>query len=118
MVEVGEGDARTPTILHHPSLPFTILPFVVKFRPMPDESPVLPPTRMARWLAIAAVIAFTVALYFRDGPQVPPLTGTPAANGQPANGPHAPRNPCHAPPRERRTCPRPLHRGRPRGGDA
>src|SRR5256886_13389286 len=32
----------------HPSLPFTILPFVVKFRPMPDESPVLPPSRMAR----------------------------------------------------------------------
>src|SRR5256885_9327634 len=55
MVEVGEGDARTSTILHHPSLPFTILPFVVKFRPMPDESPVLPPSRMARWLAIAAV---------------------------------------------------------------
>ena len=95
MVEVGEGDARTSTILHHPppsstilhhpSLPFTILPFVVKFRPMPDESPVLPPSRMARWLAIAAVIAFTVALYFRDGPHVPPLTGTPAATGQPAN---------------------------------
>src|SRR5437899_784916 len=34
---------------------------------MPDESPVLPPSRMLRWLAIAAVIAFTVALYFRDG---------------------------------------------------
>ena len=52
---------------------------------MPDESPVLPPSRMARWLAIATVIAFTVALYFRDGRQVPPLTGTPAATGQPAN---------------------------------
>jgi len=52
---------------------------------MPDESPVLPPSRMARWLAIAAVIAFTVALYFRDGPHVAPLTGTPAATGQPAN---------------------------------
>ena len=52
---------------------------------MPDESPVLPPSRMARWLAIAAVIAFTVALYFRDGPHVPPLTATPAATGQPAN---------------------------------
>jgi hypothetical protein len=52
---------------------------------MPDESPVLPPSRIARWLAIAAVIAFAVALYFRDGRNVPPLTGTPAATGQPAN---------------------------------
>jgi len=58
---------------------------VLEFRPMPDESPVLPPSRMLRWLAIAAVIAFTVALYFRDGRNVPPLTGAPAATGQPAN---------------------------------
>src|SRR5436305_14892435 len=84
---------------------------------MPDESPVLPPSRMARWLAIAAVIAFTVALYFRDGPHVPPLTGTPAATGQPANCPDASRNPRHAPRRERETCPRRLHRRRPRAGD-
>jgi len=40
---------------------------------------------MARWIAIAAVIAFAVALYFRDGRNLPPLTGTPAATGQPAN---------------------------------
>ena len=52
---------------------------------MPDESPVLAPSRIARWFAIAAVILFTVALYFRDGRQVPPLTGTPATTGQPAN---------------------------------
>src|SRR2546430_2770407 len=84
---------------------------------MPDESPVLPPSRMARWLAIAAVIAFTVALYFRDGPQVPPLTGTPAATGQPPNCPDPSQNPCHAPRRERETCPRRLHRRRPREGD-
>src|SRR5437016_14589163 len=108
MVEVGEGDARTSTILHHPSLPFTILPFVVKFRPMPDESPVLPPSRMARWLAIAAVIAFTVALYFRDGPQVPPLTGTPAATGQPAKQQKASQNPHRADLRPSEICPRRL----------
>jgi hypothetical protein len=36
-------------------------------------------------MAIAAVIAFAVVLYFRDGRNVPPLTGTPAATGQPAN---------------------------------
>jgi len=52
---------------------------------MPDESPVLSPSRMVRWFAIAAVIVFTVALYFRDGRRVPPLTGAPTATGQPAN---------------------------------
>ncbi len=45
----------------------------------------LAPSRIARWFAIVAVIVFTVALYFRDGRRVPPLTGTPAATGQPAN---------------------------------
>src|SRR5437899_9822414 len=84
---------------------------------MPDESPVLSPSRMVRWFAIAAVIVFTVALYFRDGRRVPPLTGTPTATGQPANCPDASRNPCHAPRRERETCPRRLHRRRPREGD-
>jgi len=52
---------------------------------MPDESPVLAPNRIARWFAIAAVIVFTVVLYFRDGRRVPPLTATPADTGQPAN---------------------------------
>ena len=52
---------------------------------MADESSVLPTSRLARWFAIAAVIVFTVVLYFRDGRRVPPLTGTPAATGQPAN---------------------------------
>jgi hypothetical protein len=53
---------------------------------MADDSPVLPTSRIARWTVIAALILFTVALYFRDGRRVPPLTGTPpAATGQPAN---------------------------------
>jgi hypothetical protein len=52
---------------------------------MAEESQVLPTSRIARWVAIGAVIVFTVALYFRDGRGVPPLTGTPAATGQPAN---------------------------------
>ncbi len=52
---------------------------------MADESIILPTSRIVRWLAIAALIAFAVALYFRDGRNVPPLTGTPAATGQPAN---------------------------------
>ena len=52
---------------------------------MADESEVLPTSRIARWIAIGAVIVFTVALYFRDGRRVPPLTATSAATGQPAN---------------------------------
>jgi hypothetical protein len=53
---------------------------------MPDESPVLAPSRIARWFAIAALIGFTVALYFGDGRRVPPLTGAPAAaTDQPNN---------------------------------
>src|SRR5438094_91294 len=78
-----EFPASTSYLAHH--LPPDPHPTSLEYRPMPDVSPVLPPSRMARWLAIAAVIAFTVALYFRDGPHVPPLTGTPAATGQPAN---------------------------------
>ncbi len=47
---------------------------------MADESNVLPPSRVVRWLAIAAVIGLGVALYFRDGRRLPPLTaGAPAA---------------------------------------
>ncbi len=52
---------------------------------MADESSVLPTSRIARWFSIAAVILFTLVLYFRDGRSVPPLTATPAATGQPAN---------------------------------
>jgi len=52
---------------------------------MADETHELPTTRLARWIAIAGVIVFAVALYFRDGRRVPPLTGAPTATGQPAN---------------------------------
>ena len=52
---------------------------------MPDEAPELPATRLARWIAIAGVIVFAVALYFRDGRRLAPLTSPagPAA-AQPA----------------------------------
>jgi len=52
---------------------------------MADESPQLPVSRLARWIAIAGVIVFAVALYFRDGRRLPPLT-SPAGPGaaQPA----------------------------------
>jgi len=52
---------------------------------MADEIIILPTSRILRWFVIGAVIAFTVVLYFRDGRQLPPLTGTPAATGQSAN---------------------------------
>jgi hypothetical protein len=55
---------------------------------MADESNLrpLPASRIARWIAIGAVIAFAVALYFQDGRRVPPLTGAPASStGLPAN---------------------------------
>ena len=59
---------------------------------MPDESPQLPTSRIARWVAIGAAIAFTVALYFREGLHLQPLTSAPPAapspaaqTGQPAN---------------------------------
>jgi hypothetical protein len=57
---------------------------------VPDDSPpALPTSRIARWIAIAAAIVFTVALYFREGLHVQPLTNTPSApaaqTGQPAN---------------------------------
>ena len=54
---------------------------------MPDESNVLPTSRITRWLAIGALILLAVALYFRDGRRVPPLTApapAPAAD-QPTN---------------------------------
>lgn len=57
---------------------------------VPDDSPPLPTSRIARWVAIGAAIVFAVALYFRDGLHVQPLTNTPstapaAQTGQPAN---------------------------------
>jgi len=52
---------------------------------MADETHELPTTRLARWIAIGAVIVLAVALYFRDGRRLPPLTSPagPAA-AQPA----------------------------------
>jgi len=50
---------------------------------MADEMPQLPTTRLARWIAIAVVIVFAIALYFRDGRRVPSLTSPAAAAAQP-----------------------------------
>jgi len=56
---------------------------------MPDESNALPTSRIARWLIFGALIVFAVALYFRDGRRVPPLTATPAT---PPSAPARPTN--------------------------
>ena len=52
---------------------------------MPDESNELPTSRIVRWVALAVAIAFAVALYFRAGVRLAPLTTPPPAPAQPAN---------------------------------
>jgi hypothetical protein len=42
-----------------------------------DET--LPSGRVVRWIAVAGVVLFSVALYFRFGLHTPPLGTTPAA---------------------------------------
>ena len=44
---------------------------------MPDDSPVLPTSRIARWIATGLLVLLVVALYFRDGRRLLPLTVTP-----------------------------------------
>jgi hypothetical protein len=40
---------------------------------------ILPPGRVVRWIALAGVILFSVALYFRFGVRTPPLNSAPTA---------------------------------------
>jgi len=47
---------------------------------MADESNVLPTSRIVRWVAIGASLVFALALYFRDGRTLPPLTAPGAAS--------------------------------------
>jgi hypothetical protein len=46
---------------------------------MRDESNVLPPGRLIRWIAVAVLLFGAVGLYFRDGRRIAPLTAAPAA---------------------------------------
>ena len=46
---------------------------------MPDESDAVPASRIVRWIAVGALLAFAVGLYFRDGRRLPPLTAAPAS---------------------------------------
>lgn len=41
---------------------------------MADDSNLLPPSRIVRWMALGAVILFAVSLYFRWGTRVPPVS--------------------------------------------
>ena len=43
---------------------------------MPDDSNALPLGRLVRWTAIAVLLCVGLALYFRVGRRLPPLTGT------------------------------------------
>jgi len=52
---------------------------------MPDESNELPTSRIVRWVALAVAIGFAVALYFRAGVRLAPLTTPTPATAQPAN---------------------------------
>ena len=53
---------------------------------MPEESAVLPPSRIVRWLAIGVLIGLAVALYFREGTRLAPVTGAaPGAAADSAN---------------------------------
>ena len=54
---------------------------------MPDESNEVPTSRIVRWVALAMVIGFAVALYFRAGVRLAPLMAPPPppATAQPAN---------------------------------
>ena len=74
------------TTLHDLHRPPPSSPTSFRLSPMADDVPALPTSRLARWIAIGAVIVFAVALYFRDGRRLPPLTSpaAPAAAAEPA----------------------------------
>jgi hypothetical protein len=45
---------------------------------MADESNLLPPSRLVRWMALGAVILFAVTLYFRWGTHLSPVSAAAA----------------------------------------
>jgi hypothetical protein len=53
---------------------------------MADESNVLPPSRVVRWMLLGGAILLAVGLYFRSGLNVPPVS-TPAAAAPPPAAP-------------------------------
>src|SRR2546422_6364313 len=73
----GRGRARNGGRSRH-SAPFRAFPRSLEYPPMPDESPALPTSRIARWLATGILTLLLVALYFREGRRLLPLTAPPA----------------------------------------
>jgi len=57
---------------------------------MPDESNELPTSRIVRWVALAVAIGFAVALYFRAGVRLAPLTTPPPSPSSPPPPPPPP----------------------------
>jgi hypothetical protein len=51
---------------------------------MADDSDVLPPSRVVRWMALGAVILLAVGLYFRSGLKVPPVSAPAASEPAPS----------------------------------
>ena len=50
---------------------------------MPDDFDQMPASRLVRWGALALLIAFAIAFYFRDGLRLAPLdAGTPPPSAQ------------------------------------
>ena len=52
---------------------------------MADESNVLPTSRIVRWVAIGALLVFALALYFRDGRTLSPVTAPGSATASPTS---------------------------------
>lgn len=52
---------------------------------MPEDSDLMPVSRLVRWTAVALLIAIAVAFYFRDGQRIPTMdagVGVPAAQSE------------------------------------
>lgn len=60
---------------------------MLEYPQMPDESNLLPPSRIVRWATVGVLIGLAVGFYFRNGTKLPPLSAPapPAATGQPPN---------------------------------
>ena len=47
---------------------------------MADEPNIIPTIRIARWIALGLILCFAIALYFREGTHLPPMTAATSAS--------------------------------------